>query len=699
MSGISAIRFEEPQAVQQSEPSQVLPLPLPSTERDETLPSSYPTLVFSGALKRLQDELGGLRANPDRTYQATPASSSSSASPTSEPRAHARRRMTYMQPPLSSPQSKLAQPAALPLPPLDLRHARVRQKTLGRHPSCRDVFSANPPLIDQLAISPRTPTGKPPSPCSSSTDTHRSFRQYAPMFFSITNQKASFSSNEASEQIRDYIKTPGGKEQALNFFSHLYNLGDADWYVMRWNLMLADIVLDPESYPFIQNFIERKQINVDSFAKGIAQGFQESDTPLEKVIDILSFYIREELKKQPSQEPLLSPSLYRECKLYFLQHRMPHSFSITNQMVEFSPEKAREEILSCLATPNGEEEVRSFISQFFPLENGEEYKARWSSLLAELFLNPQSHLFIRSIIIGKDKSKVDLFAKRIAEGFQNLNTHVDEVIGVLSLCAQEDLKRQTPETMFRGTDLSTSLYREYGLVLLHSTMQTWAGILHPFWERMDQHDFCLKIPFIVNFLHKTENSIDSLTDEKRAQCLQKQEENFENNKAFFKDFLDEFYKTPIPIEFQKLVASQREYIYARLVEVEIKAISEQAFSSPEEKEAALANAKATAILKSEVRVCQLIMLRMLNPWLISLAQKEPIRQEALINLTKMIQALANQVRFGLKESTLEIYNPIYADFIEVHRFWIDNNFPLLSLLRESALPSSSHCNSQLILKP
>lgn len=682
----------------------------PATEREE-IPSfsssspADPTLVFFGALKSLQDQLQDLRANPDRTYQDSPACTSS----TKKLRAHSQRRLTYMskKTPLSSssssPREKAAQPenpsTDFDLPPLDLRHQRVRpQRTLVHHPSCYDVFSTTPLLFDQLAISPRIPNPQPePSSSSSSPDAHHRFRECAPLFFSITNSTASFSSKEAAEQIRTYISTPDGKEQALDFFCQLYNLGNAEWYVQRWNLLLADIILDPECYGFIESFISRKQMDVEAFAKGIVQGLHESDASLERVIDILSLYTQEDLKKHSSEpsgpRSLFSTLLYREYGFYLLQRHIPHSFSIANQTAEFSSAMAREEILAYLRSGNGAEQIAAFIAHFFPLENGQWYEARWNSLLADLFLNPDSHSFIRGLI-GKNKHKVDLFAKRIADGFLHLDANVNEVIAVLSLCTQEDIQGQTPETMFRGTDLSTSLYREYGLVLLHTTMQNWAEILDPFLERMDECEFCLKMPLIAKSLYKTDSPIDTLPEEKQAQCLEKQKVNFENNKGFFSAFLDQFYKTPIPVEFQKLVASQREHIYEKLAEVEIAAISEQSFSSAEEKDAAIANAKATAVLQSEVLICQLIILRMLNPWLISLAQKDPIRQEAILNLTKMIQSLANQVPFGLKESTLEPYNCIYHDFIEIHRFWIHNYFPLMSLLHGGPLPPVCPASSE-----
>ncbi len=539
---------------------------IPSTFTDlstTTAPSAAPadpTEVFSRAQETLQQELEK-HSPQDRTYQICSSSTPSRSIPIPSLNLH---------PSQAAPSSPLAVSWGH-RGDISAKYARV--KPLSRHTSVHHLLflKDKPPELqqtsplDQLGVSPRFSrnvhtTREQSSSSSSSTDaplTERGFRTAAPMFFSITNHKVKFSGKEACEQLLSCLNRPGGPDLVLNFFSQLHSLEDAEWYVRRWDVLLAELILRPQTYAFIHQFIKSEGIKIDPFAKRIVEGFQKMRPPasLEVVILLFAFY-----------------------------------------------------------------------------------------------------------------------------------TH-------------EELRDQTPETLFRGTNLSSSLYKEYGHHLLQKTLKKWEKEIRSHWKKTCHPDnLCLSLHAIRSVLLKNRKGFDKLPiAEQEECCLQTQRQNIENCKGFFRYFLEQFYNQPITEEFRRLIVDRRELIFSRLMSVQRDLIYSKLTPpySPEiiaEAEAEIAKAEPNAIFQSEVGSCEIVFLRLLNPWLLSLAKKDPIHREALLNLTKMIQALANQVQFGdeKRDEVFEEFKPVYSWFIEIHRFWIHNNFPMrLILLGSNTVTSSS----------
>ncbi|MBS0652396.1 MAG: hypothetical protein JSR39_02590 [Verrucomicrobia bacterium] len=326
---------------------------------------------------------------------------------------------------------------------------------------------------------------------------------------------------------------------------------------------------------------------------------------------------------------------------------------------KFSSEKAALEIVSCLKRPGGMELVLDLFSQYHHLVKDKRISQRWNHLLTTTLLYPQSLPLILSFI-KKESIPPDAFAQIIISGFHHKKTPSVEATYILSLYTLEDLKGQDPKTLFRDVHLSSSLHKEYGTALLDNYLKRMRKEVAGYWRRgASPADLCLNDKRIHQTLLQTHRGYDQLDPEKQLEIrgaiiLQ----NIEACTHFFRFFLETLYAEPIPPACQDLLSMRRSQIFTKLRET----------LPPEE-----------AFIQSEVLVGEIFFLRILNPFLLYLG-KLPVEVDSLINLTKMTQAMSNQVKFGTEkhDEVFESFNEIYDQFLGVHHEFINKNFPLRS---------------------
>lgn len=326
---------------------------------------------------------------------------------------------------------------------------------------------------------------------------------------------------------------------------------------------------------------------------------------------------------------------------------------------KFSSEKAALDIVSCLKRPGGVELVLDLFSQYHHLVKDKRISQRWNHLLATTFLYPQSLPLILSFI-KKENIHPDAFAQIIISGFHHKKPPFVEATYILSLYTLEDLKGQDPKTLFRNIHLSSSLHKEYGAALLDDYLNRMKKQVVSYWKRgASPADLCLNDKRIHQTLIQTHRGYEELEPEKQLEVRGATiRQNIEACKQFFRFFLETLYAEPLPAECQDLLSMRRSQIFTKLRET----------LPPEE-----------AFIQSEVLVGEILFLRILNPFLLYLG-KLPVEVDSLINLTKMTQAISNQVKFGTEkhDEVFESFNEIYDQFLGMHHEFINKNFSLRS---------------------
>ncbi|MBS0606482.1 MAG: hypothetical protein AB7O89_01860 [Parachlamydiales bacterium] len=326
---------------------------------------------------------------------------------------------------------------------------------------------------------------------------------------------------------------------------------------------------------------------------------------------------------------------------------------------KFSDEKAALEIVNCLKRPGGMELVLNLFSQYHHLAKDKRLKDRWAQLLTTTLLYPQCLPLILAII-KKESIHPDDFSQLVIPEFHHKRISAVEATYILSLYTLEDLKGQDPKTLFRNVHLSSSLHKEYGIVLIERFVKQMKKEVIAYWKKTASPlDLCINDKKIHQILLENQQGYEQLAPERqleiRTAALCK---NIETCKNFFCCLLEKLYAEPVPAPCQDLLSMRRSQIFTAIKET----LSEE-----------------EAFIQSEVLVGEILFLRILNPSLLQLG-KLPIEVDALINLTKMLQAMSNQVKFGTekRDEVFESFNDIYDRFSGMHHEFINRNFPLRS---------------------
>ncbi|MBS0652696.1 MAG: hypothetical protein JSR39_04125 [Verrucomicrobia bacterium] len=323
-----------------------------------------------------------------------------------------------------------------------------------------------------------------------------------------------------------------------------------------------------------------------------------------------------------------------------LGKRCPTLLKITEKK-KFDAQEAAKEVTQCLALPQGPELLSETLLKLKRELEGTKREPRFHELMACLLLFPQAVRFTSAFVALHEDC--DEFSLRMITLLNLRESAPLSVIYSLSLFTKNELPGQTLDTLFRGTNLSTSLCKEYGLQLLDPELRLLGRSVKRSLEKSDLLSLCLNEKLLQKHLSVADAVPPSEVVAARLQ------ENIISCKSYFREMLTWIYQMRISPECQSLLAMRRAQI-----------------------------GKHFDLSHSDERLIaftgQLLFLRILNPFLIEQGTTE-LERSALVSLTKITQALTNQIPFGTEKQDpiFKSFNDIYEDFRGLHQQFINAN--------------------------
>lgn len=323
-----------------------------------------------------------------------------------------------------------------------------------------------------------------------------------------------------------------------------------------------------------------------------------------------------------------------------LGKRCPTLMKITEKK-KFDAQEAAKEVTQCLALSYGPELLSETLFKLKGELEGTKRESRFHELMACLLLFPQAVWFTSAFVCAHEDC--DEFSSRAITLLATREAAPLSVIYSLSLFTKNELPGQTLDTLFRGTNLSTSLCKEYGFQLLDPELRFLGRSVQRSLERSDLLCLCLN----EKLLQKHLSVADAVSS--REVVAARLQENIIFCKSYFREMLALIYQMRISPECQSLLAMRRAQIGKHFN-----------LSHSDERLVAFTG--------------QLLFLRILNPFLIEQGTTE-LERSALVSLTKITQALTNQIPFGTEKQDpiFESFNDIFEEFRIIHQQFINAN--------------------------
>jgi hypothetical protein len=227
------------------------------------------------------------------------------------------------------------------------------------------------------------------------------------------------------------------------------------------------------------------------------------------------------------------------------------------------------------------------------------------------------------------------------------HTLVQACISRITRC---ELKFQTRETLFRETNLSSALCREYGNFLWGKHLKDLAKAIEHAVPHKELSSLSLNRDIIIGQLTSNPDSENSLSEEDIEQAIALHIERF---MEFARGAIPRIFEYLPPQELQEVLNSRRNRI--------IHFIQEHPLEENED-----------PVSLSRTYISEVLYLRLLHPHLIT-KDHSPALNNVLISLSKVLQCLAKETPFGTEKRDLvyERLNPLFEEFIEAHRRFVD----------------------------
>lgn len=246
------------------------------------------------------------------------------------------------------------------------------------------------------------------------------------------------------------------------------------------------------------------------------------------------------------------------------------------------------------------------------------------------------------------QDEIALFAehaiKRLSKE-QNSHTQIQACISRITRC---ELKTQTRETLFRETNLSSALCREYGSQLWGKHLKDMAKAIEQSIPHKDLPALSLNRDAIISQLNPNPNN--PLPEETIEQAIDSHAERF---MTFARNTIPLIFEYLPPHELQETLISRRHRI--------VRFIQENPLEENED-----------PVSLSRTYISEVLYLRLLHPHLIS-SDHPPALNNVLISLSKVLQCLAKENPFGTekRDPIYERLNPLFEEFVESHRRFVD----------------------------
>ncbi len=337
-----------------------------------------------------------------------------------------------------------------------------------------------------------------------------------------------------------------------------------------------------------------------------------------------------------------------ELSLETMQIVCPNLYSMGDDK-KFNLESAAYEIAKCICLKDGDAILKSVLPELYKRVTEPKKRSQWDQLFAHLLFYPQCIDFVRSYFPTEEIS-YDAFAKCVVPYFSQMKVSPHHILHILSIQTQRDLEHEGSDTLFRGVSLSSSLCREYGLLLLEPQLLQLTEKINHYINAVGVKKLCLNRNVIVELLEKKGKGFNQLNAEQREQTIKLElSRNCECAEGFFRVMLIELYQISFSPECKALLEMRKMQIAQKL-----------------------GLDPADPFLTTYVG--EVLFLRMINPYLPK-QFKDELYQHAVTNLTKVIQNLTNKVRFGSDkpDPVFQEFNGIYDDLVQAHQDFIHKN--------------------------
>lgn len=316
---------------------------------------------------------------------------------------------------------------------------------------------------------------------------------------------------------------------------------------------------------------------------------------------------------------------------------------------KFQPAEAAYEIAKCICFKDGDLFLKNVLPELFKKVANPKKHSQWDQLFAHLLFYPQCADFLRSYFPTEEIS-YDVFAKSVVPYFMQMKISAHDILYILSNHTQKDLVHEGSGTLFRESSLSSSLCKEYGLLLLEPQLSALKEKLAHYIHASGANKLCLNRKIIVELLEKNEEGFIHLNAEEKEKAIQLElSRNSECSEGYFRVMLVMLYQLQLSSECKGLLEMRKCQIAQKLQ------------LDPEDP-------------SLTTYVGEVLFLRIINPYLLR-EFKDPLYQHAVTNLTKMIQNLTNKVRFGSDkpDPIFQNFNGIFDDFLQTHQDFIRMN--------------------------
>lgn len=213
------------------------------------------------------------------------------------------------------------------------------------------------------------------------------------------------------------------------------------------------------------------------------------------------------------------------------------------------------------------------------------------------------------------------------------------ILQVIKRITRSEIKNEKLDTLFRETNFSSALCREYGVQLWTEDLN---NLLNTVKQALDQSDL-VAISLDQDVVSKTPGP--ETLDEKL-------DEHAKRFSEFARPIIQKLFELSPPKNLQQMLVSRRKQI--------IKFLRKHSLEKEE------------AIRASRTYISEILHLRLVNGKLL-LIDLSPLPHNVLVSLGKVLQCLAKEAPFGFEkqEPIYERLNPLFSDFLELHREFID----------------------------
>ena len=352
-----------------------------------------------------------------------------------------------------------------------------------------------------------------------------------------------------------------------------------------------------------------------------------------------------------------------------------HYFTTMPTKLYFDTKKAEAELSAVISEyPQEMQEVLKIVIEVRD-KLSEKHLHRLQDVLTRCLIEPSSKFmgnnarFIKSYFI-KYVGETDLFAKHVVAKLIEKQKKHEEITVILATYTLTDMVKETLETLFRGTNLSSSLCKHYGNFLWQQVLKELEKIILK--ELNSQSDISqLNIDptsILMELMERKDISFNECsTKDQNDLFAETEKKRVDNFMRFAALAMAHIYALKFPEKFSQILQNRRSHI--------IKFLEKNMHQSKE----------FEAVDRSRIYISELLFLRILNPHLIAIAkakaipkEKSQIVEHVMVQLTKCIQCLAKQAPFGSEKDELlyEKLNPLYEDCIKTHQAFLDlHTFP------------------------